>query len=186
MDGMETACSLVALPAAIEERLNADDDPLLWQEVLRVAAEDFSIGVGRSRSTFFAIIGSCSHWLRPHQSRWTAAGGFAAPVGYGDGKSFLRGLPELDWSVTLAFDPARPGWVTPERQPANKRFLSVRIAIPARTVRHKQAAVHAVWSQGTLDGKEKRVVFYGFRKSDLGWKLVASSQWANRHAKSDE
>ena len=186
MEDMEVVSSLVALPVPILERLNADDDPFVWREILQAAAEDASICLkGSDRPSLYAIIGSCSHWLRPHQSRWTASGGFAAPVGYGNGKSYLRGLPELDWSVTLQFDPVNAVWVVPEKQPVHRRFRSVRLAIPTRTVRHAQAAVHAVWSQGTLDGKEKRVVFYGFRKSDLGWKLVARSRWGERQTKSD-
>ena len=54
-----------------------------------------------------------------------------------------------------------------------QRFRSVRLAVPSRTVRHRQAAVHAVWSAGTLDAKNKQIVYYGFRNSADGWKLVA-------------
>lgn len=165
-----------ALPAAIRERLATDDDPTLWVVVLRAVAEDaLVLQAHTGRSKLYAVIGSCSHWVRPHQSRWTAAGGFALPVGYGDGEGFLRGLPNLDWSVTLQFDRGETGWVTPE-QPPTKRFKSVRLAVPARTSRHRQAAVHAVWSPGTLDSKQKRTVFYGFRNCADGWKLLARRQ----------
>jgi len=100
---------LPALPAAVDERLGAGDDRELWESVLRVVAEDASVLlVNDLRSKLYATIGACSHWLRPHQSRWTAAGGFALPVGYGDGEGFLRGLPNLDWSILLQFDPAHP------------------------------------------------------------------------------
>jgi hypothetical protein len=172
MEHMYSPDSVVALPALIEERLAADDDPGLWVEILRAAAEDASVLRTRSESSLYAIVGSCSHWARPHQSRWIAAGGFALPLGYGDGEGFVGGLPNFDWSVTLQFDPNQPGWFCPPQSPT-KRFRSVRLAVPSRTVRHLQAAVHAVWSPATLDAKRKRTVFYGLRKSDGGWKLVA-------------
>ena len=160
------------LPAPIETRLGVDDDPLLWEALLRAAAED-ALAFSGGRSSLYATVGSCSHWLRPHQSRWTAGGGFAAPLGYGKGKSFLRGVPGLDWSVTLQFDRAQSGWVCPEQAPS-KRFVAVRFAIPARTASRRQAAVHAIWPPGTLDPKQELTVFYGFRKSEDGcWRLVA-------------
>ncbi len=123
-------------------------------------------------SELYAIIGSCAHWIRPHQSRWTAGGGFALPAGYGDGEGFLKGLPNLDWSVTLQFDRGETAWTSPETPPI-QRFRSVRLAVPSRTVRHRQAAVHAVWSAGTLVARSKQTVYYGFRNSTDGWKLVA-------------
>jgi hypothetical protein len=172
MKHMRSATSLADLPVPIGEKLGADDDPHLWRAVLRAVAEDAS-ALGCSR--LYAIVGCCSHWLRPHQSRWTAAGGFALPVGYGDGEGFLRGLPNLDWRVILEFDRAQLGWVLPPRPPA-KGFNSVRLAIPSRTARHGQAAVHAVWSPKASGTRQKRTAYYGFRKSDDGWCLVAHLQ----------
>ena len=169
---MRSAKALDALPLPIEEKLGADDDPQLWREVLRAAAEDASV---LRCSRLYAVVGCCSHWLRPHQSRWTAAGGFALPVGYGDGEGFLKGLPNLDWSVILQFDRAQLGWVLPPRPPT-KGFNSVRLAIPSRTARHRQAAVHAVWSPRTSNTKQKRTAYYGFRKSGDGWCLVVHYQ----------
>ena len=156
----------------IEEKLGADDDPLLWSEVLRVVAEDASV-LGCTK--LYAVVGCCSNWLRPHQSRWTAAGGFALPVGYGDGEGFLRGLPNLDWNAILQFDHAHLGWTIPP-QPPTKGFNSVRLAIPARTARRRQAAVHAVWSPRTSATRQKQTAYYGFRKSADGWCLVAHYQ----------
>jgi hypothetical protein len=170
---MPSVKALADLPLPIEQKLGADDDPRLWREVLRAAAQDAS--VLDCSSGLYAVVGSCSHWLRPHQSRWTAAGGFAAPLGYGDGEGFLGGLPNLDWRVILRFDPAQRGWVIPPRPPA-KGFNSVRLAIPSRTSRHGQAAVHAVWSSLTSNTRKKRTAFYGFRKSEDGWRLVAHDE----------
>jgi hypothetical protein len=111
---------LPALPALVDEHLGADDDQKLWQELFRVVAEDASVLLVKDRSSLlYATAGTCSHWLRPHQSRWTAAGGFALPVGYGDGEGFLRGLPNLDWSVILQFDHTHTlGLVLSKRQPS--------------------------------------------------------------------
>ncbi len=173
---MNTLLAVVrGLPARIEESLLAEDDPRLWEQALHAAAEDASALCPTGASSLYAIVGSCSHWIRPHQSRWIAAGGFALPVGYGDGAGFRRGLPNFDWRVTLQFDPMQVGWTCPLQLPT-KRFRSVRLAIPSRTTRHLQAAVHSIWSAGTLDAKHKRTVFYGFRKLEPGWRLVARHQ----------
>jgi len=163
------------LPIALKERLTAEDDPALWERVLQILAEDASaIESIKNGSQLYTEVGSCSHWLRPHQTRWTAAGGFAWPTGYG-GSAFSRtGLPGFDWSVTLQFTQAPIGWVIPEGFPT-KRPNSLRAAIPSRTTRHRQAAVHTLWPAGTLNAK-KRTVFYGFRNVNGVWELKACSR----------
>jgi len=165
----------MALPVALEERLSEEDDPRLWEEVLKVLGGDASIlEIVNGGSPLYVEVGACSHWLRPHQTRWTAAGGFAWPTGYG-GSAFSRtGLPILDWSIALQFDQAL-GWIVAEEAPG-KRSISVRVAVPNRTMRHPQAAVHSVWPPRTLDARRKRTVFYGFRKSDGEWELKACSR----------
>jgi len=178
----------VALPIALKERLSAEDDPALWEQVLKVLAEDASIlEPVADGSQLYAEVGVCSHWLRPHQIRWTAAGGFAAPVGYGGAggnTKFIRhgagfigrtGLPLFDWSVRLQFNPAPIGWVIPKKVPT-KRFMSVRVTVPSRTTRHRQAAVHTLWSPRTLDAKRERTVLYGFRNLNGVWELKACSR----------
>lgn len=165
----------VALPDAIKERLSAEDDPALWEQLLYVLAEDASMIESIKNGSGFCIeVGRCSHWLRPHQTRWTDAGGFAWPAGYGDGGyGFSRtGLPGFDWSVILQFAWEPIGWVSPEKSRA-KRINSVRVAVPSRTTRHLQAAVHTLWAAGTLDARNKRAVFYGFRSLDGSWELKA-------------
>lgn len=166
----------IALPQPIEEKLSREDDPALWVQVLKAVAEHASVlQAANRRAHLYAEAGVCSHWLRPHQTRWTAAGGFAHPSGY-DGTHYSRsGLPEFDWSVKLQFDPALPGWMAPSEMPA-KRFNFVRIAVPARTTRHRQAAVHTLWSPGTLDAKRSRTIFYGFRNLGGIWELKACSK----------
>ena len=154
----------------VEDHLTAQDDPKLWKEVLAVLSKEFS---QRYRSeagekvSWFLRIGTCSHWVRPHQSRWTAAGGFALPDGYkGAAQLLSRGLPEFDWSVILAFD--GECWKRVAKFSGKKQII-FRVAVPARTARHKQAALHTMWStsyQRTL---------YGFRNIDGEWACVAAS-----------
>jgi hypothetical protein len=165
----------MAVPTPVQEKLSGLDDPALWAQVLKTVAEDANVlhAVNR-RSHLYAEVGACSHWLRPHQTRWTAAGGFALPSGYGGSAYSRSGLPEFDWSVKLQFSPALAGWIVPA-EPPRKRFNSVRIAVPARTIRHRQAAVHTLWSPGTLDAKQDRTIFYGFRNLSGVWELKACS-----------
>jgi hypothetical protein len=166
----------IALPKLVGEQLSEEDDPALWEQVLKTVAEDASVlQVADHRSHLYAEVGVCSHWLRPHQTRWTAAGGFAWPVGYGGTRFSRSGLPGFDWSVKLQFNQDLLGWIVPSEVPT-KRFSFVRIAIPARTMRHRQAALHTLWSPKTLDARRKRTVFYGFRNLSGVWELVARSK----------
>lgn len=162
-------------PQPLWEQLSEEDDPALWTAVLTAVAEDAAlVREPRRRSPLYARIGACAHWVRPHQTRWSAGGGFVWPAGYGDGEGFsgVTGLPGFDWSTLLQFDPDLLCWKTPVDTPT-KRHQSVRVAIPTRTTRHRQAAIHALWSTGTLDPRAKRTVFYGFRCLHGAWTLAA-------------
>jgi hypothetical protein len=98
------------LPGPIEEKLSAQDNPALSEQVLKAVAEDALVLLAANRRAhLYAEAGMCSHWLRPHQTRWTAAGGFALPSGYGGAPHYRAGLPEFDWSVKLEFEPRAPG-----------------------------------------------------------------------------
>lgn len=168
--------AFVASPIAVRERLSAEDDPALWEQVLKILAEEASIlEAVTDGSRLYAEVGVCSHWLRPHQTRWTAAGGFAWPVGYGGTRFSRTGLPLFDWSVKLQFNPAPIGWVIPEKVPT-KSSISIRVAVPSRTTRHRQAAVHTLWPPRTLDAKRERTVFYGLRNLHGVWELKALLQ----------
>jgi hypothetical protein len=80
------------------DRLDEDDDPELWQVAL-----DHILGEFQKEDDALVEVGRCSHWLRPHQSRWSAGGGFAWPTGYGCGSGgYSRSaLPQFDWSLVL-------------------------------------------------------------------------------------
>jgi hypothetical protein len=146
------------------EFLDQDDDPELWQVALNHILTEFE-----EEPSVLVEVGRCSHWLRPHQARWTAGGGFAWPTGYGSGTGgySISALPQFDWSVVL-------GWTGSNWEPMKRRSIrhSLRVTIPSRTKRHQQAAIHTLWHTG----KEKEVVFYGFRRREQGWIWTASTK----------
>jgi hypothetical protein len=146
----------------IEPKLAADDDPALWRAALFVLADELAQRQGEESrgGTWAMVVGACSHWVRPHNSRWNAAGGFAYPDGYKDS------VPALDWSVTFVFGNQECKAVT---KLPGKNIRVFRVAIPARTARHKQAAIHTRW---TPNGE---TVLYGFRKVADKWQCVAAS-----------
>jgi hypothetical protein len=148
---------------AIARKLGVDDDRNFWQTALTVLTDEFLHRYdekAKNREWVF-VVGVCSHWVRPHNSSWkTTAGRFLYPQGYKDS------LPQLDWSVTLTCKNRQ--WTRLEKLPG-KRLVTFRVAIPARTARHKQAAVNTRWSPG------EGTAFYGFRQTDGLWKCVAVS-----------
>ncbi|MGC1583489.1 MAG: hypothetical protein WA766_18540 [Candidatus Acidiferrales bacterium] len=127
---------------SVEPNLGADDDRDFWRTALAVLADEFTKRHDDkpTRGEWVLLVGACSHWETPHQARWIAGGGFAYPKGYQDGQ------PKLDWSSILVYRDRR--WMAVEKLPKSKVHLC-RAAIPARTARHKQAAVHTRWLPGT-------------------------------------
>ena len=69
---------------AVQQHLVADDDADLWNVALETLVSEINLfaPVEKLPAKQFIRIGRCSHWFRPHQSRWTAAGGFAWPSGW--------------------------------------------------------------------------------------------------------
>src|SRR5581483_12086640 len=96
-------------------------------------------------------------------------GGFAAPLGYGLAQHSWRSRswPQFDWSVVVKWEAGR--WL-----PAAGRSVKpmLRIAIPSRTKRHRQAAVHSIW----MDAPENRDCPYGFRLREGRWTCTAPNQ----------
>lgn len=157
---------------SIAAQLTSDDDPVLWDVATRTILADAAQISRDTHEDIFAQVGSCRHWIRPHQSRWTADGGFAWPFGYEKtttGYSFSA-LPELDWSVFFKWT-----GTTWELGRTGARCLLLRIAIPARITRHLQAAVHTIWTPRSPLSQEKLVQLYGFRKKEGIWQLTATS-----------
>ena len=159
---------------AVENRLTPQDDSQLWEKVLHVLGEEFVArydAEASPRESWFLRIGVCSHWVRPHQSRWTAAGGFAWAVGYKGASGWSHGLPDFDCSLILSFDGEH--WKRVEKF-SGKRQVVLRVAVPTRTARHKQAAVHSIWSTS------HSFTLYGFRKSGGEWRCVAATDEIRR------
>jgi hypothetical protein len=146
----------------IFERLDQDDDPELWGVAL-----DCILSEIEKKPEVLVEVGRCSHWLRPHQARWTANGGFAWPAGYGSGGYSSLALPQFDWSVVME-------WTGNTWEGVRRRSVrnSLRVTVPSRTKRHRQAAVHTLWHTG----REKEVDFYGFRQQEQGWICTAPSK----------
>jgi hypothetical protein len=159
---------------SIAPLLGEEDDPDLWAAVVNALYPDAqtlcrsATGIGR----IVTQLGRCSHWLRPHQSRWTDGGGFAWPSGY-DGPRFSRsGLPEFDWFSQWEWCPASGKWAAMVGDPPPNRLM-FRVAVPSRSRRHRQAAVHTVWQPGTpVRPRTPLVQFYGFRERS-GWSCTA-------------
>jgi hypothetical protein len=142
----------------IEPKLVADDDPALWRDALVLLTDELAQrNAEESRRDVWAmVVGVCSHWVRPHNSRWNAAGGF---------------VPELDWSLIFVF--RNQEWTTAKKLPG-KNIKVFRVAIPARTARHKQAPIHSRWTPN------KETVLYGFRKIADKWQCVGASDEQSR------
>ena len=152
---------------SIQDQLTTEDDPGAWKEIVGVIGEEFVTryrACSTTKRPWFLRIGTCSHWWRSHQARWMAAGGFTWPVGYS--ANGWPGLPEFDWSVVLSFNGQR--WEKVEKFSGHKQVV-LRVAVPARTARHKQAAIHTLWSTS------RDPVFYGFRNVEGKWQCVATS-----------
>lgn len=161
-----------------QEHIGVQDDPGFWSgaipEVLDACLGPRKVWAKKVPAVF-AVVGACSNWLRPHQTRWTADGGFAWPAGYGDagGGWSRQALPQFDWSTLIRYDDFADEWA-PAKRMEGKRKLVLRVAAPTRTEIHGQAVVHTIWSPGSPRSpseKERRIL--GFRKRMGGWSLAA-------------
>ncbi len=152
--------------AGIVGLLGEEDDPGFWTSALTFILGEFAtLAAPAIHGEIRAEVGRCSHWLRPHQTRWTADGGFAWPDGYGFGGWQSRSWPQFDWSVILKWERGR--W-----EPAPGRSIKplLRVALPSRTRRHPQAAIHTVW----MHENENCIIRYGFRCQQDAWRCTAA------------
>jgi hypothetical protein len=142
---------------AVTPLLGDEDDPALWSAVIDAVYPD-ARALCRVVPAGWAVatqLGRCSHWLRPHQTRWTADGGFTWPTGYGGPRWSRVGLPEFDWSREWCWRP-EAGWEAADAVPGPRRVV-LRVAVPARSRRHRQARADptpsrcAGWAVGVLD-----------------------------------
>ena len=170
---------------ALNSHLGSEDDPQFWDVVFRTVLRDIELQHFEEdeKHEIFLQIGACSHWLRPHQTRLTADGGFAYPSGYLGGSGFSRnGLPEFDWYVIVHRDQHKRKWVLTDKF-FGKRRLICRVALPTRTLRHNQAAIHLMWTPGTPpQPAQKEVMYYGFRKREGAWQCTVWGDLQNLRA----
>lgn len=168
--------SVVNFKTAILLHLSPKDDTRFWLTVFDDLTQEFlSLGIDKRKGyEIFLQIGACSHWLRPHQTRLTGAGGFALPAGYLGGGFSRDGLPEFNWSVLLHRNQTQGSWLETDKF-FGKRQLLCRAALPTRTVQHNQAVINVSWSPGTpAQPKQKTKLFYAYRKIADKWKQVAA------------
>lgn len=161
-------------------RLTSDDDASAWPIIIdRVCSDAEYLCRHNPDSKFVAMtIGCCSHWLRPHQTRWTADGGFAWPTGYVGQRHSRLGLPQHDWDVAVHWHGNEARWqqTDPRSRFKPRQILEFRVSVPARTAWHEQAAVFTIWRPGSPPlPKDELIQFYGFRKRDDVWACTAST-----------
>jgi hypothetical protein len=164
------------IESTILSKLSENDDFDFWRTFLETWSEDFEIPSSNKLKSYeiFLEIGSCSHWVRPNQTRLTTAGGFAYPVGYGGNGGYGDGEPEFDWSVLFSWNKDTNNWETASKYSGKKKFVC-RVALPNRTKLHPQAVANVVWKNGTpKNPSEKLKLYYAFRKVENIWKLISS------------
>lgn len=160
-------------------QLGVEDDAAAWKTmVIRVMRDaEYLCRNNPGRTTIRLKLGCCSHWRRPHQTRWTADGGFAWPSGYLGAGYSRDGLPEHDWEIARYWDGDRECWRSdgPTGGAKGRRLLEFRVSIPDRTARHRQAAVLALWQPGCPPEPKKELrQLYGFRNVDGVWRCTAT------------
>lgn len=162
--------------STIGERLTDEDDLGLWEVAIDhiLSEAEYLCRQSARRPVVLLQIGRCSHWRRPHQHRWTADGGFAAPFGYGSHGWNIHGVPVFDWSYHYRRDWATGTWALVDDFTA-KGAVVLRVTLPSRTMQHAQAAVHTLWAPGPPTAPNKEVLqLYGFRREDGRWRCTAS------------
>jgi hypothetical protein len=172
------ACSLSDFGSRIDKRLTAYDDPNLWNTAVeRIIPEAEMLCDRRSgRMRLFLHIGSCSHWMSPHnKGSWFPDARFAWPTGYVWHRSLIFGLPEFDWFLTWEWI-TRDSRCEPVSEVSRKHSLVFRVALPARTARHVRAVAHTLWTPGSPTTPKKELLQgYAFAKVNGQWQCVGTS-----------
>ena len=162
----------------IEPYLTDTDDPALWQAVLKIACNDISTEISKSQSKrdVFLVVGPCSSWLRPHQTRWRVDDlEFAWPSGYGGVGYSRTGLPELDWCCCFQYSGTDAYTMIDVPHQFKKRQILLRIAIPTKTTDRSKASINMFWTPGTLRNARRSVVrFLAMSRENAQWNLVGS------------
>ncbi len=106
------ALEFVAELEARVKPFTEDDDLEFWRVCLSILMRDaeYAIGDHAGGREFYIHVGACSHWRRPHQTRWTADGGFAWPSGYNGTRWSRTGLPQRYWIRFLHCQREEKSW----------------------------------------------------------------------------
>ena len=163
---------------SISSNFSDTDDPNLWRSVLSIACSDISKEVAKAQSTrdLFLVIGPCSSWLRPHQTRWRVGDmEFAWPSGYGGVGYSRSGLPALDWCCCFQYGEGDRFSMVDIPHKFKHRQIILRIAIPARTTERRKASINMFWTPGTPSNFRRSVVrILALSRENTRWKLVGS------------
>ena len=163
----------------IGEHLRSDDDPDLWQTAMERIVADAELVCDRYRgkSEIFVQVGSCSHWMSPHnKGSWFPDVRFAWPTGYGSTGFRIYGLPEFDWFLAWKRVLREKSYWDPVQRIHGRRSLVLRVALPARTAKHVRAVAHALWIPGSPTcPKGQFLQGYAFAKEKGRWSWVATS-----------
>ncbi|MCA9215164.1 MAG: hypothetical protein KDB27_18980 [Planctomycetales bacterium] len=159
----------------LSSHFSPDDDPDLWLEVLRVVKGDIARRFTEADSPrdLLLLVGACSNWLRPHQTRFRVRDEeFAWPSGYG-GVGFSRtGLPELDWCCCFRRTNSGFARIGVPHKIGKRRFL-VRVAIPSKTIERRRASINVSWTPGIpADVRQPLVRLLAFKKANVGWEMI--------------
>lgn len=172
------ACAFSHFVDRITEHLRADDDRNLWEMAVRTIIPEAEIlcDLSSGRYRIFVQIGSCSHWMSPHnKGSWFPDVRFAWPTGYGCNGSLIFGLPEFDWFLTWEWIMQDLRW-EPVGGVNRKRSLVFRAALPARTTKHVRAVAHTLWTPGSPTTPKKELLQgYAFSKVNDQWHCVGTS-----------
>jgi hypothetical protein len=80
-----------------------------------------------------------------------------------------------------AWCPRSQSWMVTDDRPSPQDLL-FRVAVPSRTCRHRQAAVHTVWRPGAPPLPRVEVMqFYGFRRQTAKWSCTAYRYWSPKY-----
>ena len=152
--------------------------PVFGRLFSKTACDDISTEAAESETKreLFLVVGPCSSWLRPHQTRWRVGDlEFAWPSGYGGTRFSRTGLPELDWCCCFQYsgDDAYTMVDVPRR--FKKRQILLRVAIPTKTRDRWKASINMFWTPGTPRNARRSIVrlLAMLRKNDR-WNLAGS------------
>ena len=167
--------------AKLNDSLDPDDDINFWKTLIISILDEIDDRWNYEDLTIKSInlgIFKVSSWKRPHQTRWTASGGFAWPSSYS-----LHADEHSLWNFWIGRDEGLIEWDLREKPRRRKRnVFNAYLAAPGNTSRHNQGAAMMEWRPKCpyKIAKHKGLIreMYGLRKSNSGiWKIVAHQEY---------